>query len=248
MQLRKKAIVLIFSSCLFGYAQISNPPTTPDQYGQFTGVLQFQEDDGVNKIVLQTYSYTDTNGHTLTADSGFKTDGASIPRALWTFVGSPFTGKYVGAAVIHDVGCDTHKYSWQITHRMFYTAMLALGVRDDYAKILYWGVRLGGPKWTEQVVEASSVGELRIQAKNQTGRPLNEASINEIHHGIGLPTYQATIQVPITNSTVLSDDDAKRIFAYVQAREPSAPGSVNLDEIDKRTPLTGPLPSDAIPQ
>jgi hypothetical protein len=100
-----------------------------NEFGSFSGVLQFQPTgDGVHMKVLQTYSYTDGHGHTLTAEPGFVTDGASIPRALWTIIGSPFTGQYVGAAVVHDVGCDTHKYPWELTHRMFYTAMRALGV------------------------------------------------------------------------------------------------------------------------
>lgn len=126
---------------------IISGPATPDdaaqppavaQYGQFTGTLKLQPvGDGVHMTVLETYSYTDSDGHTLTADPGFKSDGASIPRALWTVVGSPFTGTYLGAAIVHDVGCDTHKYSWQVTHRMFYTAMLRLGVSEVYAKVLY---------------------------------------------------------------------------------------------------------------
>jgi hypothetical protein len=150
--------IIVFKVCV--YAQTPQPSNAP--FGVFTGDLQFHPTgDGVHMKVLQTYSYSDIDKHTLTANPGFITDGASIPRALWTVVGSPFTGKYVDAAVIHDVGCDTHKYSWQITHRMFFMAMRAKGVSEDYAKVLYWGVRIGGPRWKETSLQDPSLAELK---------------------------------------------------------------------------------------
>lgn len=195
-----------------------------DGFGAFAGVLQFEPaGDGVHMKVLQRYSYTDAQRHTLTADPGFVTDGASIPRALWSIVGSPFTGQYIGAAVIHDVGCDTHKYPWEVTHRMFYTAMRALGVSDDYAKLLYWGVRVGGPRWEETSTDYT-------------------ASARKGKKGLA-PT--STITLPARS---LSGNDAAAILQYIRRRAPSEAGSVSLDEIDRRTPLEGPLPATAIPQ
>lgn len=38
--------------------------------------------------------------------SGYLFDGASIPRALWTLVGSPMDPQFVRAALIHDWLCD----------------------------------------------------------------------------------------------------------------------------------------------
>lgn len=183
----------------------------------------------------------------MTAPPGFVTDGASIPRALWTVVGSPFTGQYVGAAVIHDVGCDTHKYSWQITHRMFYSAMRALGVSDDYAKLLYWGVRLGGPKWKEETFEAASIAKLKEKAESASGKRLNRSQIGDVSHAIGPPTYIAVVPVPVRTVHPLSPEDVASILDYIRRRAPSAPGAVSLDEIDRFTPLQGPLPANAIP-
>jgi hypothetical protein len=167
--------------------------------------------------VLERYSYTDGIGHTLTADPGFKTDGASIPRALWTIVGSPFTGKYIGAAVVHDVGCDTHKYSWEVTHRMFYTAMLELGVSEDYAKLLYWGVRIGGPRWKQLTSGVQG------------------------HGGI-------VTTVPLPSRSPLTEEQARQIESYINFRSQTRAGAVTIDEIDRRTPLQGDLPADAVPK
>src|SRR3954451_307848 len=50
--------------------------------------------------------YHDASKWIWKAPKGYRTDGASIPWPLWSFVGSPFTGRYVKAAIIHDVYCD----------------------------------------------------------------------------------------------------------------------------------------------
>jgi hypothetical protein len=56
--------------------------------------------------------------------NGYKTDGASVPAALWALY-PPFTGSYRSAAVIHDYYCDNKERSWQDTHKVFYFAMRA---------------------------------------------------------------------------------------------------------------------------
>lgn len=40
---------------------------------------------------------------------GFETDGASIPRALWSVVGSPFDPRFMTAALGHDFMYQHHK-------------------------------------------------------------------------------------------------------------------------------------------
>lgn len=37
---------------------------------------------------------------------GYITDGASIPKALWSFVGSPYSPRFMTAAIVHDWHCD----------------------------------------------------------------------------------------------------------------------------------------------
>ena len=69
--------------------------------GHFSGepILQ-PTGDGRNMRLVEDFSYTDANGATWTAQKGTVTDGASIPTALWPIIGSPFTGKYLNAAII----------------------------------------------------------------------------------------------------------------------------------------------------
>jgi hypothetical protein len=84
--------------------------------------------------------------------AGAIVDGASIPRVLWSIVGGPFEGKYRDASIIHDWFCDRRTRTWQATHRVFYEAMIVSKVTVRRAKIMYFGVYWGGPRWEERVV------------------------------------------------------------------------------------------------
>lgn len=95
--------------------------------------------------------YTDPGGMAWLAAAKNITDGASIPRWAQPFVGSPFDPSYLKAAVVHDHYCDRRVRSWRATHRMFYDAMLSQGVPVAKAKLMYYAVYLGGPKWVRLV-------------------------------------------------------------------------------------------------
>jgi len=80
------------------------------------------------------------------APKGMTTDGASIPRALWTLIGSPYTGNYRRAAIVHDRACDladNDSTKRSEADRMFYHACRAGRCSIWDATILYIGVRIG---------------------------------------------------------------------------------------------------------
>lgn len=149
-------------SCLAADGQDASGVVHTLIYGKFTGTLELHPvGDGIHMTVVEAISYEDGLGHELDVPANFETDGASIPRALWSIVGSPFSGgNYVEAAVIHDEGCVSHKYDWQTTHMMFYRAMIDSGVSEHYAKVLYYGVRLGGPRWQPPRSAGSLLGKI----------------------------------------------------------------------------------------
>ena len=100
-----------------------------------------------NMRLVEPFTFVDSMGFRWTAPVGYETNGASIPRILWSIAGSPFDGPYRRAAVIHDWGCDARPVSSKQVHRMFYDAMLADGVDQDTATRFYAAVRLFGPRW-----------------------------------------------------------------------------------------------------
>lgn len=121
--------------------------------GKFLGnvVVKWIDDDaGPDRemLLMEPFGFRDANGSEWWAPKGAKIDGASIPRVLWSTVGSPFTGDYRRASVVHDYYCETKERPWQAVHRMFYEGVLAAGVPQRQAKVLYAAVYGGGPRWS----------------------------------------------------------------------------------------------------
>jgi hypothetical protein len=136
-------------------------------------------DDGRNMKLQQEFSYTDWENQTLSAPVGFVSDGATIPRAAWSIVGGPWDGKYRAAAVVHDVGCDTHKYTWQDTARLFYEAMIDSDVPQPQALTMYYAVYVGGPHWKEVSSATGEDAKVAItQAVNGLTSPASKANIS----------------------------------------------------------------------
>lgn len=120
--------------------------------GDYEGriVVEWIEHDGSDRLVrlVEPFTYIDNNGKRWSVPAGALVDGASIPRILWTSVGSPFVGDYRYATVIHDYYCERRIETWQSTHRVFYEAMLVSGVPKIKALKMYTAVRAFGPRWT----------------------------------------------------------------------------------------------------
>jgi hypothetical protein len=126
-------------------ARASDPGT---KFGSFVGALDLRmSSDGRTAVLLAPFAYIDPDGRKFETPTGWKVDGASIPWPLWSFIGSPWTGKYREASVIHDYLCDNKKVPWATVHWTFYTAMLANGVAEIQAKIMYVAVYRFGPRW-----------------------------------------------------------------------------------------------------
>jgi hypothetical protein len=114
---------------------------------QFKGELILRPIDGVRMELMEDLFFIDAKQKVWKAPKGHRTDGASIPRALWSVAGSPFTGRYLKAAVIHDVYCELRSREWKDVHQAFYDAMIVDGVTKEQALIMYYAVYRFGPRW-----------------------------------------------------------------------------------------------------
>ncbi len=113
--------------------------------------------------LLEDFFYVDPAGRTWPAPKGSVINGASIPRALWTTVGSPYTDDYRRASVVHDVACEPSSgVPRKEADEMFYYACRAGGCGEVQARVLYAGVRVGA--WADKTMRKSSPAV--------TGRPL----------------------------------------------------------------------------
>jgi hypothetical protein len=144
------------------------PLTEDPTAGEFSATpkLEFIDTPGApNRAVrvIEDFTFTQAlDGTVWEAPGGSLVNGASIPRVLWTLVGSPFTGDYVYASIVHDVACDTRRRPWRATHYMFYQACLAGGTRPGRAKLMYLAVRNFGLRWPEP--QAEPVEQLAFSA------------------------------------------------------------------------------------
>jgi hypothetical protein len=163
-----------------------------------------------NMRLLNEFAFVDPNGKRWVAPTGYQTDGASIPRAVWTLVGGPFDGQYREAAVIHDQYCTSKSETWQATHRMFYDGMIASGVSETLAKTLYAGVMLGGPRWGPDVPATAP------------------------HTLIDAVQIKTDVRGRTTKVRAVSDAEATVLRDWVEANKPS------LDQIDAHVRVSFP--------
>lgn len=110
--------------------------------GGFSGkVVAKWRHDGRTMKLKKSLTFTDRAGRKWKAPAGTKINGASIPKLFWGLVGAPYSGKFRRASVIHDAYCQTRERSARKTHKMFYEAMRADGVKRWKARLFYKAVR-----------------------------------------------------------------------------------------------------------
>jgi hypothetical protein len=154
------------------------------KWGYYSGdpILKWNP-DGRTMTLLTELSYTDPQGIIWDAPAGSVTDGASIPRYLWSIMGGPFEGKYRNASVLHDVAYGEHNRPWWDCDRMFYNAMRCSGVSAVEAKTMYYALYKFGHHWKFPIKRGKPVKyEGALVARGEEiprAIPANPVQINE---------------------------------------------------------------------
>ena len=117
-----------------------------------------------DNLVWQTDTWKDGNGESGT------TDGASIPKWAQSIVGDQYDQSYLKAAIVHDHYCydENQVRTWRQTHRMFYDALIDLGIDKKKAKAMYFAVYLFGPHWVE-LVAGENCGQNCVMNISESG-------------------------------------------------------------------------------
>jgi hypothetical protein len=102
--------------------------------------------------LIKDLKYVQTNGLEWAVPAGTISDGASIPKIFWSFIGGPLDGPYRSGAIIHDYYCDVRSRTWQDTHLVFLDAMLCNGTARADALKMYYAVYGFGPRWNIQTI------------------------------------------------------------------------------------------------
>jgi hypothetical protein len=146
---------------------------TQEYFGEYQGTVKTEWlDEGRKMRLLSDFSFTDPNDMVWLAPKDRVIDGASIPKFVWSIIGSPFSGKYRRASVIHDIACEEKIRTWESVHLAFYYAMRASDVSTIKAKIMYAAVYHKGPRWpiTKKVlVREEQVLKSRDPSKGVSG-------------------------------------------------------------------------------
>lgn len=90
-------------------------------------------------------SHVDQVMHWVTIPPGYRFDGASIPRCLWSLIGSPFEPSLMKAACVHDWYCEHTADCYQsrvIGDAVFFYLLTKAGVARWRRVLMYLGVRL----------------------------------------------------------------------------------------------------------
>jgi hypothetical protein len=151
--------LLLLTGCsMFGKKNRTDNLNPAGPWGYYSGTIDTRWDaDGRTMTLLNELRYTDPKGVVWIAPAGSRIDGASIPRALWSFMGGPFEGKYRNGSVLHDVGYDQKNRPPAEVDRMFYNAMRCSGVSALEAKTMYYSLLRFGRHWKFSTKKAKPV-------------------------------------------------------------------------------------------
>jgi len=146
---------LLILALLTGCATTDNAPMTTlfnktNAAGHYNGDLLFRAlPDGRDMEIAKPFEYIDPKNVRWVVPEKTRVNGASIPQALWSTIGGPFSGRYRDASVIHDFYCEVRVRPAKQVHRVFYDAMLTSGVSKTKANVMYYAVTRFGPYWKE---------------------------------------------------------------------------------------------------
>lgn len=162
----------------------------------FTGTVSVtwltQPGDDRDMKLNQNFTFTDAAGLAWTAKKNAIINGASIPQIFWSSVGSPFTGDYRRASVVHDYFCGVRTRPSDATHKMFYEACVAGGVSQTKAKTMYFFVSTFGPSW-KTLSSPVSMNGITVVKKGQK----------------------------MTFTHAMSQDEISRITQWIETKNPS---------------------------
>lgn len=147
--------------------------------GRFSGnpKTEWLSENGEDRDMrlLEAFWYTDPDGRRWEAPKGVVTNGATIPRTLWSSVGSPFTGRYRRAAIVHDIALRKPGMVRDEADSMFFLACKAgVAIRWSASCCTPACASAAGPPCSASMPTTFSAWRRRCRAS--TGRPSSKSA------------------------------------------------------------------------
>ena len=177
-------------------------------------------------VLLANFWYDDPAGQRWPAPKGSVVNGASIPAALWSAVGSPYTGAYRRASVVHDVACDAAAQgpdpaeARRAADQMFYHACRAGGCSAFEAERLFIGVRIGA--WLPKIgLWSGAVAAQPLAARSRAQPAIADESVLTTYREIAAELDARRGPWPLAKLEAVVD----RHLAAKAAQSPAAPAA-----------------------
>jgi hypothetical protein len=121
-------------------------------------------DIGANKWELEADFGYENDKYKITVGSGFITDGASIPRLLWSAIGNPMENDLLKPAIVHDGLYTLMQLERKECDKLLKEMLLFNGVSRLRSELIYIAVRLfGGAHWRIDTTEQKHL--ITVEAK-----------------------------------------------------------------------------------
>lgn len=188
---------------------------------QFEGDFDFRwlpDKDGSHRemMLLSDVAFVDKDGQRWPVPAMEHTDGASIPEALWSFAGTPFTGTYRRAAVIHDYYCRIGTLRAATVHDLFLQGMLIDGTSLREALSKYGAVVLYDPGVDGCGVESRASAELFELSALSNAENLGATLSNEVLAAImqfeAVPLSEIPLQGRISGLIDLAQIERRDVY------------------------------------
>lgn len=203
---------IVAAAGLFAVSMLAQAQFVGDLVLEPAGCTQTGKCNVRNKL-----RFTDSNKLVWETDDGEPTDGATIPPIFQPIVGKPFEESFLKAAIIHDHYCVRHVRPWRATHRVSYEGLIDQGVPQSKAKLMYYAVYLGGPKWIKLIPGTGCGGNCVKSLTASDGKPV--IRYREADY-----------------ATVTSESELAALEQELQAN----PEGISLEDLEKRAQLKRP--------
>ncbi len=119
--------------------------------------------NGKKRLLLADYTY-ENDKYIITLKPGFVTDGASIPKAFWAILSSPFEGPLVYGAMIHDGLYTKMQLPRKECDELLREMALEQGYNKIKADLVYDAVRLfGGSHWNKDTSAETHLVTIKVK-------------------------------------------------------------------------------------
>ena len=105
--------------------------------------------------LVEDYKYVSDAGIEIIVPKYFISDGATIPRCLWSIIYSPFLPKIIGPAIVHDWNYFSNFVSFEEANEIFDEMLLKNGANPTKVKIIKLFVDIFGYSHYKQTPEKS---------------------------------------------------------------------------------------------